>query len=195
MAPLKDAIDALVKGLPIVIPTDTVYGLAALPDVPGAVDAIFRIKDRPPDKALPILAATLDDLRAVATFDARAAMLAEAFWPGPLTLVLPRASSFTYGLGGRDDETVAVRIPDCRPALELMQRAGPLAVTSANRSGRAPATSVAESQEALGEAVSIFVEGGVCNGTPSTVLSLVGEARVLRSGALEADVLLQKVMS
>lgn len=193
MAQLNDtheAIAALERGEVIVMPTDTVYGLAARPDVPGAVAGIFAIKQRPREKPLPVLAAHIDALRDVVEVDERARRLADAFWPGPLTLVLPRATAFTCDLGGSSSRTVGVRVPALDAALELLHRTGPLAVTSANRSGSPPAATMDEARTALGRDVRVFIDGGHVGGAPSTVLELAPRPRVLREGALSREELM-----
>ncbi|CAN5621879.1 hypothetical protein BH24ACT26_BH24ACT26_16040 [soil metagenome] len=184
---LEAALEALDEGSPIVVPTDTVYGLAARPSLARAIEAVFRVKGRPPDKPLPLLAARLDDLLDVVTVDARARMAAARFWPGPLTLVLPRAAGFPFDLGGGRAASIAVRVPSCPVALALLRRSGPLAVTSANRSGQAPATTVQEARAALEALVEVFLDGGRLAGRPSTILSLVDAPIVLREGALTAE--------
>ena len=178
------------SGSPAVVPTDTVYGLAAaLRD--GAVSRVFTLKGRPDDKALPVLAAERSDLEAVAYLDPRAGELAETFWPGPLTIVCRRAPSFQLDLGGSGDGTIAVRIPAWDLLLDILRVTGPLAVTSANLSGQAPATTVERAREIFGEAVGAYVDGGVCDGAPSTVISTVGAPVVLREGALRGADLIQ----
>lgn len=172
------------------VPTDTVYGLA------GALrrDAItraFALKGRPADKALPVLAATSSDLDGVAELDPGALRLARRFWPGPLTIVCRRAPSFELDLGGSGDATVAVRIPASGTLLEILRATGPLAVTSANVSGASPATTMDQAHDAFGRAVGAYVDGGVCDGVPSTVISTVGDPTVLREGALPGADLLQ----
>lgn len=175
---------ALRAGEPVVIPTDTVYGVAVDPSIEGATERLFALKGRPPDKALPVLGASIESLRLVAQFDRRAESLAERFWPGALTLVLPRADGFEWPLGGKGDATVGVRIPDHAVALELLESYGPLAVTSANRSGEPPATTADETRRAFENRVQVL-DGGPCTGgAASTVLSLVGEPHILRAGAL-----------
>lgn len=193
LSPNEEVVRVLQQGGVIVMPTDTVYGLAARPDVPGAVAAIFAIKERPRDKALPVLAADVDALRDVAEVDERARHLAEVFWPGPLTLVLPRAASFTCDLGGTSAATVAVRVPALDVALDLLGRTGPLAVTSANRSGAPAAVTVDEARAALGREVDIFIDGGRVGGAPSTVLDIVDGPRVLREGALSREELMVRL--
>ncbi|HJR46346.1 MAG TPA: L-threonylcarbamoyladenylate synthase [Actinomycetota bacterium] len=182
-----DAVDALDAGGVIVIPTDTVYGLAARPTLPDAVKRIFEVKERPDERALPVLGGSIDPLREVALLDEVALRLAERFWPGPLSLVLPRAAGFDHPLGGTDDGTVAVRIPAFDATLDLLTHTGPLAVTSANRSGAPPAVTVDEARAALGDAIDVFIDGGRVGGAPSTVVTLVGPPRVLRAGALAAE--------
>lgn len=182
-----EAVQALDRGDVIVMPTDTVYGLAARPDIAGAVEAIFAIKRRADDQPLPVLGADLTALGGVVRFDERARALGRRFWPGPLTLVLPRADSFPFDLGDDCSDTVAVRIPALEPALELLTATGPLAVTSANRSGAPPATTAEEARAALGDEVDVFIDAGRVGGAPSTVLDLVGGERILRQGALSED--------
>ena len=167
------------------IPTDTVYGVAALPRAPGAVEAVFAAKGRRPDKPLPVLGSSASDLEAVAEFDPRARAVAQRFWPGALTLVLPRARGYDADLGGSASGTVAVRVPDCPAALAILRAAGPLAVTSANRSDEPPATRVADARDALGDAVGLYVDDGPRSGEPSTIVSLVGEPEALRNGAID----------
>lgn len=191
MSEIERALEELRAGGLVVLPTDTVYGLAALPDVPGAVDSLFRAKGRPEDKPIPILAASLDDVGGIAVTDDRARRLAQRFWPGPLTLVLRRAAGFDVDLGKGDADTVAVRVPAHQVALELLRVAGPLAVTSANRSGEPPATTIDEARAALGAHVQVFLDGGKCDGTPSTIVALAPDFRVLREGALPHDELLE----
>ncbi len=185
---VSEAAAAIGAGAVAVIPTDTVYGLAARAEVAAA---IFALKNRPREKALPVLGATVAQLEPVAEIDGVARALAETEWPGPLTLVLRRREGFTADLGGADPTTVAVRIPAHPVALELLEHTGPLAVTSANVSGRPPATTHEEACALVPEAVCL--DGGTCDGVPSTVLRLVDEPEVLREGALAAADLLERV--
>ena len=183
-AEFDQAVDALEAGAVAIVPTDTVYGIAARPETPG-VARIFELKGRPPDKALPVLGHDLEALRTVARFDDRASALAAKFWPGPLTIVLPRTSRFAADLGGAAD-TVAVRIPDHRGLLRLLAATGPLAVTSANRSGEPEAVTAAQAAAVLGEDLARY-EGGTGRGRASTVVSLVGPMTVLREGEITGD--------
>jgi L-threonylcarbamoyladenylate synthase len=184
---LERALAALRAGEPIVMPTDTVYGIAARPSSVGAVGAVFREKRRARDKPLPVLAADVDDLRDIVVIDARVERIAADFWPGALTLVIPRFPEWRFDVGAGRDGPVAVRVPNCPVALALLRRSGPLAVTSANLSGRPPAHTVEEARAALGAGVKVFVDGGRRAGAPSTIVSLVGAPTVLRTGSLPPD--------
>ena len=191
MSTLEEAATALERGALVVIPTDTVYGLAAHLGHPDAIAAIFEAKGRPPEKPIPVLGASLSQLSDIAVFDERAHKLAARFWPGPLTLILPRAGGFTTDLGGDETRTVGVRVPKEPRVLELLGMTGPLAVTSANRSGEAEATSLEEARTALGDSVAAYVDGGRCVGTPSTIVFLAGERRLLREGLIPSELVIQ----
>jgi L-threonylcarbamoyladenylate synthase len=185
---LDRAVAALDSGSIVVIPTDTVYGIAALPCIPRAIEAIFEAKGRPEDKPLPVLGASVADLAAIVEFDDRARELARRFWPGPLTLVLPRAPGFEADLGGTVAGSVGVRVPAFDLALALLGRTGPLAVTSANKSGDPPATTAEAARRALDDAVEVVIDGGSRGGVPSTVLSLVDQPEIIRPGPLDEQI-------
>jgi L-threonylcarbamoyladenylate synthase len=189
---IRHAREELDAGNLVVIPTDTVYGIAARPDNPAAIAAVFAAKGRPSDKPLPILAATPSDLDRIALLG-DVARRAARHWPGPLTLVVPRAPWFDRDLGGTPSQGVAVRVPACEVALELLRATGPLAVTSANLSGDRPATTLSEARAALGGKVRAYLDGGVCAGRPSTVVSLVGEIELLRAGPIPFEQLAQEL--
>jgi L-threonylcarbamoyladenylate synthase len=188
------ALRALENGELVVIPTDTVYGLAARPDRPGALDAVFAAKGRPAGLALPVLVAGTDQARRLGVLTVPAEQLAAAFWPGALTLVLHRQAGFGAALGG-DGATVGVRMPAHLQVLRLLEAAGPLAVTSANRSGQPTPATAAEIAEVFGRAVAVYLDGGPSPGSvPSTVVSFVsGEPVVLREGALPSAELLARL--
>jgi tRNA threonylcarbamoyl adenosine modification protein (Sua5/YciO/YrdC/YwlC family) len=175
-------LDALKEGRAVVVPTDTVYGLACVPEIEDAVRGIFTLKGRELDKPLPILGDSMEALRSVAVFDPRAEELARRFWPGPLTLVLKRALGFESDLGGGDVTSVAVRVPEHPLTRQLLDRSGPLAVTSANRSGEPPATTAAEANSAFPDL--LVLDGGPGTGSPSTILSLLGPPKILRPGPI-----------
>ncbi|MDP9434689.1 MAG: L-threonylcarbamoyladenylate synthase [Actinomycetota bacterium] len=180
------AVEALQRGDLVVLPTDTVYGIAADAFSPAAVTRLLEAKGRGRDLPVPVLVGavrTLDGLVEHVPDDARA--LVERFWPGPLTVVVRAAPSLAWDLG-ETRGTVAVRMPLHPVALAVLERTGPLAVSSANRSGLPPATDAAEAREQLGEAVDVYLEAGpVGEPVPSTIVDLTGTVpRVLRRGAL-----------
>ncbi len=189
--PVAVAAEAALAGGLIVLPTDTVYGVGTRPDRPGATAKVFAAKRRSRDLELPILVDGLDAAARVAAFDERADALARRFWPGPVTLVLPRApESRAWELGG-DAGTVGVRVPRHLLAIAVLHRTGPLAVTSANRSGRPTPATCEEIEAELGDAVDVYLcEPTPLAGVASTVVDLAhGEPRVLRTGAVShADI-------
>jgi tRNA threonylcarbamoyl adenosine modification protein (Sua5/YciO/YrdC/YwlC family) len=193
-AQLDLAIRALKDGLVVAVPTDTVYGLAVDPFRAGAVDRLFVLKARPVEVALPVLVATWEQVEAMAgPLPDAARRLAERFWPGPLTLVVPRRIGVDVDLGGLPDRqgTVGIRWP-LHPVMAALCRAvGPLAVTSANRHGMSPSTSVDEVLAAFAtDRPAVVVDGGVCNQTPSTVVEFRGSTpHCLRQGAIPWSVL------
>jgi L-threonylcarbamoyladenylate synthase len=188
---VDDAVAAVGRRELIVLPTDTVYGVGSRPDDPEATARIFAAKGRPRDLELPVLVPDVDAAASIAVLDERAARLVERFWPGPLTVVLERTdASRGWDLGG-DPTTVGVRVPRHPLALAVLERTGPLAVTSANRSGVPPATTCDQLTEVFGDAVAIYVcEDRPLEGVASTVVDLAhGDARVLRAGAVaEAEI-------
>jgi L-threonylcarbamoyladenylate synthase len=187
--PPEAAIDAAVGALAIAdivgVPTDTVYGLAADPFRAGATDRLFVLKRRPRSVELPVLVA--DEAQAltlaVAVPDSARRLMAR-YWPGPLTLVLPRRVDLNADLG-EDDETVGVRCPDHPVPRALCRAVGPLATTSANRHGEPPATTAAQVAAAFGLGVELILDAGPCVGMPSTVVDCTGaKPRLLREGSL-----------
>lgn len=175
------ALDALLAGEPVIIPTDTVYGVGTLP---ASSARLFEVKERPLDVALPVLAADAEQALALADAPEIALALAERFWPGGLTIVVPRRPGLDWDLGGSDPTTIGVRVPDHDVPRELARAAGPLAVTSANRHGRPTAETADDAAREL-PAVRVVVDGGTCAGAPSTVVSCVGaRPRVLREGRI-----------
>jgi L-threonylcarbamoyladenylate synthase len=187
---LKLAAQAVRRGDLVVLPTDTVYGIGADAFTPTAVAALLEAKGRGRDMPVPVLVGSPQTAEGLAEFDQRARDLAEAFWPGALTLVVRHQPSLAWDLGDARG-TVAVRMPLHPVALELLRDVGPMAVSSANRSGQQPAPTGELAREQLGEAVAIYLEAGVSPRTePSTIVDLTGEEPLLlRAGALDADVL------
>lgn len=187
MSDIDAALAVLNSGGVIVLPTDTVYGVGVSVSAPGAIEKLFELKGRPTSKPIPVLGADIAGLSAVVEFDGSAEGIAERFWPGPLTLVLPRAAGFSVDLGGDGAEGVAVRVPAHDLALELLRAAGPLAVTSANPSGEPPASTIEEARAYLGAGVGAYLDGGVCDGAPSSVVSLLDGVAMLREGPVSLD--------
>lgn len=181
---IEQAVLALQAGEAIVVPTDTLYGVAALPTVPGAVDRLFALKGRPADMPIAVLVAGLEQVEALADLSGAARRLAEAFWPGPLTMVLPRKEGVALPLG-EPHATIGVRWPDHPVIAALAEAVGPLATTSANRTGEPTPATAAEAAAALTGPVGTVLDGGECAGTASTVVDLTGaDLRVLREGAI-----------
>ena len=177
------AVRALAQGLPIAIPTDTVYGLAVDPFRAGAADRIFAAKRRPRDVNLPLLVSGVEQALSVSTaVPALALELMARYWPGPLTIVIPARPGLGADLGD-DDVTVGVRAPDHPVPLALCAAVGPLATTSANRHGEPTLTTAAEVDATFGDALPLVLDGGICAGSPSTVVDCTGEElKLLREG-------------
>ena len=175
----------------VAIPTDTVYGLAADATSDAAVAGVFRAKGRPSDKPLIALVATLAMAEACAGLTAPARALAAAFWPGPLTLVLPRAAGSPLSpLVHREAPGVSLRIPGNAVARALVVAAGrPLTAPSANPSGAPSPLTAADVVAGLGPTLDLVIDGGPAAGSvASTLLDLTGEApRLLRAGAVGTD--------
>ncbi|MFN2504716.1 MAG: L-threonylcarbamoyladenylate synthase [Acidimicrobiales bacterium] len=180
---LAGARAALAAGRPVGIPTDTVYGLAVDPFLRGATERIFQAKRRPRDVDLPVLVCSVDQAVALATAVPEVALkLMAGFWPGPLTLVIPRRPDLGADLG-EDEATIGVRCPNHPVPLALCAATGPLATTSANVHGQPTCQTAAEVAEAFGPAVPVVLDGGPCRGSPSTVVDCTGlEPRLLREG-------------
>lgn len=188
-AALQAAVRAISRGRLVVMPTDTVYGVAADAFEPDAVTRLLEAKGRGREMPPPVL------ISAVATVDALASglpeyarALIEEFWPGPLTIVARQQSSLKWDLG-ETRGTVAIRMPDHELALAIIERTGPLAVSSANATGRPPATTADEAEEMLGESVGVVVDGGPTPGAvPSTIVAVTGtRPKVLREGAISRE--------
>jgi tRNA threonylcarbamoyl adenosine modification protein (Sua5/YciO/YrdC/YwlC family) len=180
---------AVQQGRLVILPTDTVYGIGADAFDPGAVRALLAAKGRGREMPPPVLVSAASTLDAIATgVPGYARALVDAFWPGPLTLVCTQQSSLQWDLGDTRG-TVAVRMPDHPVALELLERTGPLAVSSANLTGRPAATDADQAEEMLGDAVDVIVDAGQApGGEASTIVDVTGtQGRVLRRGALSLD--------
>lgn len=184
---IAQAVAILKAGGLIGLPTETVYGLAADAANGDALAAVFALKGRP--RFNPLIAHVADRAaaEAIAVFDPLAARLADAFWPGPLTLVLPRRPGSVHDLATAGLETVAVRVPAHPVARGLLAAfGGPVAAPSANRSGHVSPTTAAHVDEAFGEDLALVLDGGPCDvGLESTVVATAdGRAALLRPGGL-----------
>lgn len=182
------AAQAIAAGQVIAFPTDTVYGLGADLWQPEAMRRLYALKGRPDEKALPVLLAGEEQWSLVASAASEAAVgLMRAFWPGALTIVLPRRPEVPDAVGPLSD-TIAVRVPDHAGLRRVLKRTGPLASSSANRSGERSASSAHEVLEALGGGVGVLLDGGALPVRPaSTVVDLTGSQPViLRQGAITA---------
>ena len=188
-AGLEAAAHAARTGNLVVMPTDTVYGIGADAFNPAAVRALLAAKGRGPDMPVPVLVgswSTIDGL--VMAVPPVARTLIEAFWPGGLSLVVEHAPSLSWDLGDARG-TVMIRMPLHPVALDLLRLVGPMAVSSANRSGSPPATTAAAAYGQLGEDVGVYLEAGDSPiGVASTVIDLTADVpRVLRQGAVSID--------
>lgn len=194
---LEAAVEALLAGQIAVIPTDTVYGVAAAATVPGATARLFTVKQRPTEVALPVLCADEASARSLAgDLPPGAARLMAGCWPGPLTIVVPRRPGLDLDLGGPDRTTVGLRVPDADIVRTIAARVGPLACTSANRHGQPTPATAAGAAAALGPGVAEVVDGGPCTGAPSTVVGWSeGALRIYREGAVTSAVLHDLVAS
>jgi L-threonylcarbamoyladenylate synthase len=187
---LEAAALALDAGGIVGIPTETVYGLAVLPR-PDALAALILAKRRPLDKGIALLVDDVDQVASLVRLSPPARRLAERFWPGALTLVLPLRQGVVLPdelTGGRG--SLGVRLPDHRVPRALARRMGPLAVTSANRSGEPEAATAGALLTAVGESLALVVDDGpVRGGVPSSVVSVAADGRleVLRQGALRRE--------
>lgn len=189
---MRQARQAIGRGELVVIPTDTVYGVAADAFSANAVQKLLDAKGRTRQMPPPVLVAGVATLRAlVAEVPEPVERLVEAYWPGGLTIVLPAQPSLSWDLG-ETRGTVAVRMPAHRIALELLEETGPLAVSSANLTGKAAAITAEDAHDMLGESVAVYLADGIStDGIASTIIdatSLVGGGeplvRVLRDGAI-----------
>ena len=190
---LRHAVDVLRRGGLVAYPTDTVYGLAAVPTDDAAVEKLFAAKERRPDQSTPLLIASPRDLALVAAgVPAMAQNLIRDFWPGGLTIVLRKAPGFhSKALSGH---TVGVRVPDHDVPRELVRLLGsPITGTSANIAGGPEPLTADDVRSQLGDRVDYVIDGGRCpGGTPSTVVDCTTESpRILRAGAISREELVR----
>ena len=183
---LQHAVDVLSNGGLIVFPTDTVYGLAALPTKAEYIERLFIVKGRESTRAIAILLSSSAELENISSLPSYTALkLANRFWPGPLTLIVPRHPDLPDVLS--PNQTIGVRVPDHDIALELLRMTGPLGVTSANISGRENTNTAEEVMEQLDGRVHLVIDGGKSpGGVPSTVVDCTTpELVILRPGPIK----------
>jgi tRNA threonylcarbamoyl adenosine modification protein (Sua5/YciO/YrdC/YwlC family) len=188
-AGIAAAAEAVRSGEVVVLPTDTVYGVGADAFAPDAVVAVLTAKGRGRDMPLPVLIPNQETVDGLASYVPDYARdLMKAFWPGPLTLVLHSQGSLLWDLG-ETNGTVALRMPNSDAALRLLTEVGPMAVSSANISGRPPATTILDAATQLGSAVAVYLDlGPSAEGPASTILDCTKDTPVmLRTGAISAE--------
>jgi L-threonylcarbamoyladenylate synthase len=184
---VEEAVVALRAGQPVVLPTDTVYGLCADGYREAPVRRMIRLKGRPEDMPMALMATDLDViLDAVPEFRGRAAVIARALLPGPLTLVVPNPGRRYRWLTGPNPEAIGIRVPELPEETRMiLERVGAVAATSANPHGRPDPARLGDIPEEIWRHVGALIDGGELPGTPSTVVDLTGaQPRVLREGAI-----------
>jgi L-threonylcarbamoyladenylate synthase len=188
---IQTALQILQSGGIVAFPTDTVYGLGALAFNNNAIESIYTAKDRPIEKAIPILIADVDDVEKVAAdVPNMARTFASRFWPGPLTCIVPKKQTLPVAVSAT--ATVAIRIPDHHDTRALLRAAGPMAVTSANISGQPSPSTAHEVYDQLNGRIPLILDGGKTKGgIPSTLVDCTGEKPViLREGPISLSELL-----
>lgn len=176
----------LVAGACVAIPTDTVYGIAARLADPAAVAQLFALKGRAETKPIAVLVGSVRQAGDLARLDRRATALVEAYWPGPLTIVVPRSADLEADLGG-NPAFVGVRCPGSAIVRDLIARVGPLATTSANRAGEPTYIDAASIGRDFGDSLHCVLDGGLLSESASTVVDLTGpDIVVLRDGPITA---------
>jgi len=193
---LQTAFDILQRGGLVAFPTDTVYGVGALAFDGKAVESIYAAKDRPIEKAIPVLIADADDMEKIGIdIPDIAYQLAARFWPGPLTVVVPKKPTLPESVSAT--ETVGVRVPDHEVARALLRAAGPMAVTSANISGQPSPSTAQEVLAQLGGRIDLILDGGTTpGGVPSTLVDCTGEEiKILREGPISLEEIKLKLSS
>lgn len=180
---IEEAVAAIEAGRVVGIPTDTVYGVGVDPFDFDAVARLYELKGRPEHKPVGVLVATVAQASEIGHLSPAAVELAERHWPGALTLIVKPKVVMADWVGDKQRQTIGVRVPDLPVARRLLERTGPLAVTSANLSGRAEAMSDSEARAVFGDGVAVYLEGKAPGGEASTVVDVTGaELVVIRQG-------------
>ncbi|MCP2174207.1 translation factor SUA5 [Williamsia maris] len=188
-AGVRAAVGAVKAGRLVVMPTDTLYGLGCDAFDSEAVTSLLATKGRGRDMPVPVLVGSWDTIDGlVLSVSTRARELVRAFWPGGLSLVVEQAPSLAWDLGDTQG-SVMLRMPLHPVAIEVLREVGPMAVSSANRSGQPPATTSSDARDQLGDDVSVYLDGGpAAHATPSTIVDLTGAApTILREGAVTVE--------
>jgi L-threonylcarbamoyladenylate synthase len=194
-ADIDEAVAVLCEGGVVVYPTDTLYGLAADPRRPDAVARLFAVKGRPKGQAIPLIACDVAQAAAAGELNAAASRLARAFWPGPLSIVVP-ARDLICAEVRAGDGTIAVRVPACDAARLLARAFGfCITATSANPSGQPAGTSVATVAASVRRSVGLVLDGGETpGGAPSTLVDVrASQPRLIRPGAIAWDRVLRSL--
>ena len=193
---IQTALEILQRGGLVAFPTDTVYGVGALAFDGKAVESIYIAKDRPIEKAIPVLIGDADDMEKIGMDIPHIAyQLAARFWPGPLTCIVPKKPTLPQSVSATN--TVGVRVPDHEVTRTLLRAAGPMAVTSANISGQPSPSTAQEVLAQLGGRIDLILDGGTTpGGVPSTLVDCTGEEiRVLRQGPISLEEIKLKLSS
>lgn len=180
---IEEALAAILDGQVVGMPTDTVYGIGVDPFNLDGVERLFELKGRPEHKPVGVLVATIDQAREIGEITDQAAELAERHWPGALTLIVTPKVVLSDWVGDKQRSTVGIRVPDHPVARDLLELSGPLAVTSANRSGGQETMNDREARDVFGDEVAVYLEGRAPGGQASTVVDATGpDLTVLREG-------------
>jgi len=193
---IQTALEILQRGGLVAFPTDTVYGVGALAFDGKAVESIYIAKDRPIEKAIPVLIGDANDMEKIGMDIPHIAyQLAARFWPGPLTCIVPKKPTLPQSVSATN--TVGVRVPDHEVTRTLLRAAGPMAVTSANISGQPSPSTAQEVLAQLGGRIDLILDGGTTpGGVPSTLVDCTGEEiRVLRQGPISLEEIKLKLSS
>jgi len=186
-AGIAAAVECLRQGGVVALPTDTVYGIAVALETAGAVERLFHVKRRPPDKGIVLLLAEADQARTIGVMTPAATALGAALWPGGLTVIVPQRPDIALPAaltGG--SPTIGLRVPDHATPRALAAAVGPLPTTSANRSGQPEANDAAGIADQIGDDIDLVLDGGPAHGSPaSTVVDCTADRpRILRAGAI-----------
>jgi L-threonylcarbamoyladenylate synthase len=193
---VDEAVEAIRAGRPVVLPTDTVYGLCTTPHLAQSVEQLYRLKGRNEQQPVALLAPDLDALlECVPELHGPAGSLARALLPGPLTLVLPNPAWRFQWLTGARPDTIGVRVPELEGDTKaIVKRIGAVAATSANLTGHPDPTRLEEVPDEIRAGAAVVIDGGELPGIPSTVVDLTGpEPQIIREGALPAAEVLERL--